>query len=51
LRQDGQLAVRSRRLVIGKTSRAGPRLLDKCEELRRLQRRAEVKSLVLIASQ
>jgi hypothetical protein len=51
VRQDGQLTVRSRRLVISETSRVGPRLFDERKELRRLQRRAEVKSLVLIASQ
>jgi len=51
VRQDGQLTVRSRRLVISETSRVGPRLFDERKELRRLQRRAEVKSLVLIACQ
>src|ERR1017187_4945445 len=52
VRQDGQLAVRSRRLVVvSETSRVGPRLFDERKELCRLQRRAAVKSLVLIASQ
>src|ERR1700686_4483468 len=51
VRQDSQLAVRSHRLVISETSRVGPRLFDERKELRRLQRRAEVKSLVLIACQ